>query len=55
MDAESRATQLEAQKGLVRDGIELEVMQAWQGVICALIVISVCPKILHIVRNVRAR
>jgi outer membrane protein TolC len=31
-DAETRATSAEAQKGLVRDGIELEVMQAWQAI-----------------------
>lgn len=31
-DAESRATALEAQRGVVRDGIEIEVVQAWQAV-----------------------
>jgi len=31
-DAESRAAQLEAQKGTVRDGIAIEVLQAWQKV-----------------------
>jgi outer membrane protein TolC len=31
-DAESRATAAEAQRGAMRDGIELEVMQAWQGI-----------------------
>ncbi len=31
-DAESRAQQLEAQKGVVRDGIAVEVLQAWQKV-----------------------
>jgi outer membrane protein TolC len=32
-DAESRAAALEAQKSVVRDGIELEVTQAYQGVV----------------------
>lgn len=31
-DAESRAEQLEASKGTVRDGIQIEVLQAWQKV-----------------------
>jgi len=31
-DYESRAAQLEAQRGLTRDGVELEVTQAWQAV-----------------------
>lgn len=31
-DAESRAAQLEAQKGTIRDGIAIEVLQAWQKV-----------------------
>jgi outer membrane protein TolC len=31
-DAESRAEQLEASKGSVRDGIQIEVLQAWQKV-----------------------
>jgi outer membrane protein TolC len=31
-DAESRAASAEAQRGAVRDGIELEVLQAWQAI-----------------------
>jgi outer membrane protein TolC len=31
-DAEARAAALEAQRGTIRDGIELELTQAWQGV-----------------------
>ena len=31
-DAESRATAAEANKGVIRDGIEIEVMQAWQAI-----------------------
>ncbi|MCL2776835.1 MAG: TolC family protein [Polyangiaceae bacterium] len=32
-DAEARANQLEAQKGTMRDGIEIEIVQAYQGVV----------------------
>ncbi len=32
MDAESRASAAEANKGVIRDGIEIEVMQAWQSI-----------------------
>jgi outer membrane protein TolC len=32
IDAESRATSAEANKGIIRDGIEIEVMQAWQSI-----------------------
>ena len=32
MDAESRATSAEANKAVIRDGIEIEVMQAWQAI-----------------------
>jgi outer membrane protein TolC len=32
IDAETRATALEAKRGVVRDGIEVEIVQAYQGV-----------------------
>ncbi len=32
MDAEARASSAEANKGVIRDGIEIEVMQAWQSI-----------------------